>query len=81
MLCYSVTRIGKGAQEQLSCQLAHHFKGLRDFYDFYNYTLHHLFFVVEQIFFIFCIGTIYFDVQNPKASCRSSVNSVQVYTG
>ena len=32
------------------------------------------FFVVEQIFSIFCIGTICFDVQNPKASCRSSVN-------
>ena len=24
---------------------AYHFKGLRDFYDFYNYTLHHLFFL------------------------------------
>ena len=39
------------------------------------------FFVWEMIFLIFATGTICFDVQNPNASWRSSVNSVLVYTG
>ena len=36
------------------------------------------FFVLEQKFFIFAIGTICFEVQKPNASCRASVNSVLV---
>ena len=36
------------------------------------------FFVCEQIFFIFFMGTICFEVQNPNASCRASVSFVLV---
>lgn len=36
------------------------------------------FFVQEQMFLMVFIGTICFDVQNPKASCRESVSSVRV---
>ena len=36
------------------------------------------FFVWEQIFLIFFIGTICFDVQKPNASCSASVSSVLV---
>lgn len=36
------------------------------------------FLVWLQIFFIFFIGMICFEVQNPNFSCRSSVNSVLV---
>lgn len=41
-----------------------------------RYTIY--FFVLEQKFFIFAIGTICFEVQKPNASCRASVNSVLV---
>ncbi len=36
------------------------------------------FFVCEQIFLIFFMGMICFEVQKPNASCRASVNSVLV---
>ena len=36
------------------------------------------FLVCEQIFLIFAIGTICFDVQKPNASCRASVRAVLV---
>ncbi len=36
------------------------------------------FFVCEQIFLIFFIGTICFEVQKPNASCRASVSSLLV---
>ena len=36
------------------------------------------FFVCEQIFLIFFIGTICFEVQKPNASCRASVSAVLV---
>ena len=41
-----------------------------------RYTVYFL--VLEQIFFILAIGIICLEVQNPKASCKSSVNSVRV---
>lgn len=36
------------------------------------------FFVCEQIFFIFLMGMICFEVQKPNASCSASVNGVRV---
>ena len=39
------------------------------------------FLVSEQIFLIFLIGIISFEVQNPNASCRASVSSDLVYNG
>ena len=36
------------------------------------------FFVCAQIFLIFFIGTICFEVQKPNVSCRTSVSSVLV---
>lgn len=41
-----------------------------------RYTIYFL--VWEQIFLIFAMGMICFDVQNPNASCRASVISVLV---